>query len=62
MKIRGQDISSIPSISIGDYALEVVEDFTYFASTISSNLSLDAELNTQIGKAATAVAHLAKKV
>ena len=38
-KIIGQDISSIPSISIGDYTLEVVEDFTYLGSTISSNLS-----------------------
>ena len=40
-KIMGQDISSIPSISIGDCTLEVVEDFIYLGSTISSNLSLD---------------------
>ena len=39
-----------------------MEDFTYFGSTISSNLFLDAELNTQIGKAVTAMAHLAKRV
>ena len=58
----GQDLSSIPSISIGDYILEVVEDFTYLGSTISSNLSLDAKLNTWIGKAVTAMAHLAKRV
>ena len=60
--IMGQDLSSIPSISICDYILEVVEDFTYLSSTISSNLSLDAEQNTWIGKAATAMAHLVKRV
>ena len=59
--IMGQNLSSIPSISIGNYILEVVEDFTYFHSMISSNLSLDAELNTQISKAATAMACLAKR-
>lgn len=41
---------------------EVVDDFTYLGSTISSNLSLDVELNTRIGKAATAMAHLNKIV
>ena len=61
-KIMGQDISCIPSISTEDYTLEVVEDFTYLGSTISSNLPLDAELNTQMGKVVTAMACLAKKV
>jgi len=60
--ILGQDVSSTPSITIGDYTLEVVEDFTYLGSTIASNLSLDAELNKRIGKAATATARLAKRV
>ena len=45
--ILGQDVSSICSISIGDYTLEVVEDFIYPGSNISSNLSLDTELNMQ---------------
>ena len=42
--ILGQDVSSTPSISIGDYTLEVVENFIYLGSTISINLSLDTEL------------------
>ena len=42
--ILGQDVSSTPSISTGDYTLEVVEDFTYLGPTISINLSLDTEL------------------
>ena len=60
--IMGQDLNSIQSISISHYILEVVEDFTYLGSIISSNLSLNAKLNTQIGKTATAVACLAKRV
>jgi len=40
----GQDVSSISCISIGDFTLEVVEDFIYLSST--SNLPLDAEINT----------------
>ena len=60
--IMGKDLSSIPNISIGNYILEVVEVFTYLGSTISSNLSLDAELNTQIGNAVTAMACLLKRV
>ena len=59
-----QNVSRNPSISIDDYTLKVVEDFRYLGSTISNNLSLDTELNTRIGKAATytAMARLAKRV
>jgi len=60
--VMGQDVSSIPSISIDDHTLEVVDEFTYLGSTISSNLSLDAELNKRIGKSATALARLGKRV
>ena len=60
--IMGQDVSSTPQISIGDHTLEVVDNFTYLGSNISSNLSLDTELNVRIGKAATAMARLAKRV
>ena len=57
-----QDVSNAPNISIGDHTLEVVEKFTYLGSTISNNLSLDNELNCRIGKAATAMARLTKRV
>ena len=36
--------------------------FTYLCSTISSNLSLDAKLNTRIDKTSTAMACLAKRM
>ncbi|RJG15198.1 hypothetical protein D4A39_16670, partial [Alcanivorax profundi] len=60
--IMGQDVSTPPTIIIGDHTLEVVDKFSYLGSTISSNLSLDAELNVRIGKAASAMARLAKRV
>ena len=58
----GQDVSRTPQISIGDHTLEVVDNFPYLASNIPSNLSLDTELNVRIGKVATAMARLAKRV
>jgi len=60
--ITSQDISRTPSISIGDFTLEVVEDFTYPDSNICSNLSLDVELDKPIGKAAKATARQAISV
>ena len=45
-----------------DCEVEVVDNFTYLGSCISSNLSLDSELNVRIGKAATAMARLEKRV
>ncbi len=60
--VMGQDVSSTPCISIGHHTLETVEDFIYLGSTISSNLSLDNELNTRIGKASIAMARLTKRV
>ena len=39
----------------------MVDNFKYFESTISSNLSLDVEINAHIGKAATVKAKLNKR-
>lgn len=47
-----------PTISIDDYQLEVVHQFTYLGSTISDNMSLDAEINKCIGKVATTLGRL----
>ena len=35
-----------------------MEDFSYLGFMISSNLSLDAEMNKRIGQAAAVLAHL----
>ena len=45
-----------PSITIHNYGLEVVHQFTYLGSMISDNLSLDVEINKSIGKAASTLA------
>ena len=61
--IMGQDVRSVPDISIGNYtpSKSIVEYFTYLGSVISSSLSLDPELNVRIGKAATMMARLSKR-
>jgi len=60
--IMGQDASNVPCIKIGDYTLEVVDDFTYLGSTISGNLSIDTELSKRIAKASATMARLTKRV
>ena len=50
------------AITIDDYELDVVEQFTYHGSTITDNLSLDTEIDKRIGKAATTLARLTSRV
>ena len=47
---------------IDDFQLEVVHQFTYLGSTISDNLSLDAQITKRIGKAATTLGRLTTSV
>ena len=61
-EVMGQDVSAVPEIKIGDHTLGVTDAFTYLGSTITSNLSLEAEINTRIGKAASCMARLSKRV
>ena len=51
-----------PSTYVDGSNLSVVDSFKYMGSTISSNLSLDVEINARIGKAATVMAKLNKRV
>ena len=60
--VLGQDVDTPPIITIANYQLEVVHEFSYLGSTITDNLSLDAELNKCIGKAATTLGRLATRV
>ena len=61
-QVMGQGVQKPPSIHIQDYELETVHDFVYLGSTISDNLTLDCELNKRIGKAATTLSRLSKRV
>ena len=47
---------------IDSYELGVVHQFTYLGTTISDNLSLDAEINQCTGKAATTLGQLTTRV
>ncbi len=62
--IMAQDVSTTPINSIGNHTQDVVENFTYvgYFTYIFNNLSLDVELNVRIGKSATAMARLAKRM
>ena len=60
--VLGQDTESPPVITIDDYELDAVCQFTYLGSTITDTLSLDAEINKRIGKAASTLARLAARV
>ena len=46
-----QDTMELPAITIDDYELDVVEQFTYLGSTITDNFSLDTEIDKRIAKA-----------
>ena len=60
--VMGQDTMELPAITVDDYELDVVEHFTYLGSTITSNLSLDTEIDKRSGKAATTLARLTSRV
>ena len=60
-QLMGEDVDCPPAISINDHELDVIHDFLYLGSATSDTLSLDAELNRRIGKAATTKNRLTKK-
>ncbi len=49
-EVMAQGTNSPPSIHIGDYNLNPVSHFQYLGSTISSNLSLEPEINARSPK------------
>ena len=57
-QVVGQDIKEILSLLIHNYKLKVIQEFVYLG--ITDNLSIDSELNKQIGKAAMTLSRLAK--
>ena len=57
-----QGTETAPKLTIHDFTLEVVSQFTYLGSTTSANGSLDAELGKRICKAATTMTKLSSRV
>jgi hypothetical protein len=60
--IMRQGTDCLPAISIEGNTLDVVEDFTYLGSSITSTLSMEKEIATRIGKAASVMAKLNQRV
>ena len=60
--VLGQDTEALPVITIDNYELDAVCQFTYLGSTITDNLSLDAEIDKRIWKAASTLARLTARV
>ncbi|XP_055489048.1 uncharacterized protein LOC129695774 [Leucoraja erinacea] len=60
--VLGQDTEAPLVITIDDYELDAVHQFTYLGSTITANLSLDTNIDKRIGKAATTLARLTTRV
>ena len=60
--VLGQDTEAPPVITIDYYEPDAVCQFTYLGSTTTGNLSLGAEINKRIGKAASTLAHLTARV
>ena len=61
-KVMHQGSDATPTITIKDYTLDVVTQFTYLGSRTSNNGSLDVEIGKRIGKAATNMAKLSARV
>ena len=55
-EVMAQDAEIPPLIYIDGSNLSVADNFKYLGSIVSSNLSLDVEMNARIGKAATVMA------
>ncbi|KAM9425629.1 uncharacterized protein KZ484_011473 [Pholidichthys leucotaenia] len=62
MKVMCQGSKATPALTIKDYTLDVVLQFTYLGSTTSDNASLDVKLGKRIRKAATNMAKLSARV
>ena len=56
--LLGQVTEAPPVITINDYVLDVLHQFTHLGSTITDNHSLDTEIDKRIGKAATTLARI----
>ena len=54
--------TQVAKTTLNDEALETVKNFSYLGSIMSNNFTLDMELHTRLGKAATSFGRLSKRV
>ena len=60
--VLGQDTEALPVITIDNYELDAVCQFTYLGSIITDNLSLDADIDKRIRKAASTLVRFTARV
>ena len=60
--VLAQGAEAPPAITIDDYKLEVVSQFTHLGSTLTSNLSLYTEIDKRTGKTLTTLALITTRV
>ena len=61
-KVMVQGVDDMPDMKINNNQLEIVQDFTYLGSLLTSNLSLEKEIDRRIGKAYTTLSRLTERV
>ena len=54
--IMSQDTEYLPTITIDNYQLDVVKEFTYLGSTMTDNLSMDSEISKWVGRVTSTLA------
>ena len=59
--VMAQGVKNPPVIKLNNTPLEVVSKFCYLGSTTTESSTLDDEINTRIGKAATTFGRLTKR-
>ena len=57
-KVMSHNVDNPPNVTIDGTPLDVMNTFTYLGATITTNLSLDEEITTKIGKASATMARL----
>ena len=59
-KVMGQDVDNPPNVMTDGTSLDIMNPFTYIGAIITSNLSLDKDITTRIGKASVTMLRLSK--
>ena len=57
-----QDTESLPAITMDNYQLDVVKEFTYFGSTMTDNLSMNSKISRRIGRDTSTLGSFSKIV
>ena len=60
--LLSQDTEIPPTITLNNYELDVVKEFTYLGSAVTDNLSMDSEISRRIVRATSTLARLSKRV